>query len=428
MSYSGTVSTDPGAEEPVDTNAGCPLDHDFLNGNFDQHSMTYREHSREILKHYRENDPLPWSDTYGGFRLVTKYDDVAFVSRDDATFSSNRNESEPHEGVNIPPTLHRFGFIEMDPPVSLEYRRGLIKLFTAAYAEKSQPFIKRFAQEALDDHIEKDEFDIVAEYTDRLPAMTTLHMLGLDAREWRRYADFFHHFVAEVRTADGYGERYGPGNWVMENLHQEIQDRHINPRDDGLSYIMALRIGDEPPTEEEIVESLMLILVGGFDTSSALLANSLIYLHENSGDRRRLIDDPALIPSACEEFLRYDSPIQHLSRTGKANCALAGRNLKPGDRLMLSYASANLDEDTFDNADKVIIDRFPNRHQAFGHGTHRCAGSYIARTEFAIGLNEVLTRMPDYEVVMDERVRYTTIGSNNGWLSVPVRPNLSAGK
>jgi cytochrome P450 len=412
-----SVSIDLDDERAFGEGASCP---------FDQHSEHYRQHSRKMLKYYRQNDPLPWSDAYGGFRLVTRYTDVALVSRDDLTFSSNRNEVAPHEGVNIPPTLHRFGFIEMDPPKSLDYRRGLMKLFTAAYAAQIEPAMRRFAKQALDGQVDKGEFDIVAEYTDRLPAMTTLHMLGLNTDGWKQYADFFHHFVADVRTADGYDSNFGPGNWVMRHLHDEINDRRANPREDGLSYVMDLKIEGQPPREEEIVETLMLIMVGGFDTSSSLMANSLIYLYENPADRRRLIDDPTLIPSACEEFLRYYSPIQNLSRTVKVPCTLAGREMQPGDRLMLSFASANLDEDVFEDADRVVMDRFPNRHQAFGHGTHRCAGSYIARSEFAVGLEEFLRRMPDYRVVTDKCIRYTTIGSNNGWLSVPVRPNLAA--
>ena len=314
----------------------------------------------------------------------------------------------------------RFGFIEMDPPASLQFRRAINPLFSQQAAAREAAFVERVASDALDEVVESGHFDIVREYTDRIPAMTTLHVMGLGAERWREYVEFFHNKVGGDRHDAQYESRHGAGNWVQRSMAEAVAERRAHPGDDGLSWLLQREIGDHPITDEEAVESMLLIMIGGLDTTSALLANTFFHLGENPSDRRLLIERPALMDSACEEFLRYFSPVQNLARTVRQQCELAGRSLEPGARVWLSWAAANLDDREFDDPETVRLDRFPNRHQAFGLGTHRCAGSHFARMEFACAVSQVLRRIPDYRVLTDRAVRYEVTGVNNGWQSMPV--------
>jgi cytochrome P450 len=164
-----------------------------------------------------------------------------------------------------------------------------------------------------------------------------------------------------------------------------------------------------------------LMMAGGMDTTTAVLANAALYLFQNPDERRRLIDEPELLPSAIEEFLRFYSPVQALARTVASDTVLHGQQLREGQRLLLSWASANRDETVFDRADEVVLDRKPNRHAAFGLGAHRCLGSHLARLEIRIVLGELLRRAPNYRILSGESERYESIGVVNGWSTMPIR-------
>lgn len=387
---------------------------------FDHHSPEYVRASHDMFARLRRECPVAHSPLYGGFYVVTRYDDVARVARDDALFSSEWSADHARLGLSIPPMPHGHGFIEMDPPESLKYRRAINPMFSPAAVERALPMIRGYVTAAIDDFIERGECDIVREFADRIPAMTTMGMLGLDVAGWKRYVDYFHHVVSDDLEDAAYLERFGADNWVLGTLKEMIAERRARPRDDGLTWVINREIDGRPMTDEAAAESLILLMVGGFDTTSALLSNTLLHLSRNPEMRSRLTSDPSLMDGACEEFLRYFSPVQSLARTVTADCQLGGQHLRAGERLLLSWASANLDEKEFSDPEEVRIDRFPNRHQAFGLGTHRCAGSHLARAEFRLAVGEVLRRLPDYVAHPERGEQFRSTGMNNGWFSIPI--------
>jgi cytochrome P450 len=164
---------------------------------------------------------------------------------------------------------------------------------------------------------------------------------------------------------------------------------------------------------------VQLVIFGGVDTTTGLIGSALEWLARHPEERDRLREHPGLIPRATEEFLRYFSPVQALARTATRDCVVGGRQVRAGERLLLSWASANFDEDAFDRPDEVVLDRSPNRHQAFGVGIHRCLGSNYARVEFAVVLEEVLRRLPDYAIDGTAARRYPSIAVVNGWVTLP---------
>ncbi|MDG2003891.1 MAG: cytochrome P450, partial [Novosphingobium sp.] len=165
------------------------------------------------------------------------------------------------------------------------------------------------------------------------------------------------------------------------------------------------------------------VIGGGADTTTSLLGNTFIYLSHHPEAGRRLLAEPEIAPYACEEFMRYFTPIHSSARTVKKPLEVAGTVLDAGSKVLIAYASANRDERYFEDPDTVKLDRFPNPHIGFGAGIHRCLGSHMARQSFQALVFEVLRRLPDLRVLDDESKQYETTGTVNGWVRIPAHFN-----
>ena len=212
---------------------------------------------------------------------------------------------------------------------------------------------------------------------------------------------------------------------VLGRLSAELQTRRVEPADDILTFLTTAEIDDQLLTEEEILKICFLMLIGGVDTSTGLLSHALAWLSQHPDQRQRLIDEPDLLPKATEEFLRWASPAPALAATRHRRNGRPAE-LCPGDRLLLLWGSANQDEEVFDDPDHVDLDRWPNRHQAFGLGAHRCLGSNLGRIQFQEVLMAVLTRIGDYTVDLSAAEHYPSLGQVNGYTTFPARFTPSA--
>jgi cytochrome P450 len=207
---------------------------------------------------------------------------------------------------------------------------------------------------------------------------------------------------------------------MLEELREEGIARRTAPRDDLLTALVEVELDDgRRLTDDEVTAALWNLVGGGLDTTTSLTSLSLFHLDQHPEDRRRLIDEPSLLDTACEEFLRYFSVNETLTRTVTRDVELGGQQLHRGDHLMLSWLSANRDERAFDRPDEVIVDRDPNRHLAFGVGLHRCIGLHMARTMFKVLLRHVLTRIPDYRVDREATRFYEGNPELNGVVRMP---------
>jgi cytochrome P450 len=166
------------------------------------------------------------------------------------------------------------------------------------------------------------------------------------------------------------------------------------------------------------MEIITLVIFGGVDTTGSLVGNALDWLYRNPDKRDLLRSNPELLPKAIEEFLRYFSPIAGLARTATRPCTVGDQEIDTGERVFVSWSSANFDPEAFDDPDEVVLDRFPNKHQSFGLGIHRCLGAHFARVEARIVVEEVLRRMPDY--VVGAGHPYPSIAVVNGFINLPV--------
>ena len=384
---------------------------------FDHHSPEFAAAPWPILEDMRHQCPVAHSDAYGGFWVLTRYEDIRTVALDDETFSSSQSIVIPAKQNASQPSIP----IEADPPMFQEYRRVMQPLFSPTAVDRLEPAIESFVTGCIDEFIEEGSCDFVHDLADPLPALTTLHKLGLPLDDWARFAEPLHKTVF-LRQGDparaGVMEQLA---WIRQVIVDAVTDRRLHPRDDMITYLVNASVAGRPIEAEEVVAMIVLTIQGGFDTTGSAIGNALLYLDADRDARQRLIDDPALIPSAVEELLRFEAPQFALARVATRDVEIGGQRIAAGDRILLVWASGNRDENVFSDPNEVVLDRFPNRHMTFGLGAHRCLGSTLARRQILVALRSVLRRMPDYEIRHAKVIRAQTIGVAYGSFSLPAR-------
>jgi len=394
----------------------CPVTH------FDHHSADHAENHVANYRRLREETPVAWTEAHGGYWVLADYKSVFEASRDDEVFSSGRHDEYggPGLSVTIPKAPTAFHIpIEMDPPEFRPFRRAVNQVTAPKAVEHLDESIKHYVTGFIDMIIEDGEADLA--HVAGVPATVVIDWIGLDPTEYSNYVDAMHTLVAAAPGSPEYvhaAEVAVP--WVSQTVREHIAYRREHPSDDATSHFINVEVDGRKMTDDEIYSILELIISGGVGTTASLVTQALVWLYENPDQRQRLIDDPSMIDIAVEEFLRVFSPTQALARTIMQDTDFHGCPVRKGDRALLSWASANRDAEQFENPDEVDITRWPNRHVAFGLGIHRCAGSHFGKAMAREMIRQVLARMGDYEVHMDQVVAYPDQGTNAGYHSIPV--------
>jgi cytochrome P450 len=381
---------------------------------FDHHTQEFARDPWSVYAELRARCPVAYSDAYGGFWVLSRYADVFEVARDDETFSSNRE-------VVVPPTnVGKLIPLQSDPPALGLYRRLLMPYFSPRAVEALEPEIRAFTTRQIDTFIERGTCDLVLELTNPVPAMTTLRLIGLPLEEWHDYAEPIHTNSYTHPDNPLHGEALLRIQELGERVAAQIQARRTQPRDDLISDLLRAEAqGEIGP--EEVQALVMMVIFGGMDTTMASTSNALLYLYRHPEARQELIRRPELLPTAIDELLRYEAPVQGFARTVTRDCVVGGQPIKAGETVFMLWASANRDGAAFPQPDRVILDRFPNRHMTFGIGAHRCLGAGLARSEMRIMLEEVLRRLPDYQILEEGVEEPESIGIVKGRVRLPVR-------
>lgn len=398
---------------------------------FDHTSPEYAEHTQAVTAELRSRCPVAWSESHDGFWVITGYEELAASMRDEATFSSRHltaDDGTRFGGVNIPEAPYENALVEMDPPEWNAFRRMLNPMFAPSAIERLHPELQQFTDDAIDACAASGSIDFVLDLANPVPAKATLAFLGLELDDWLRFAEPAHEVVYTRPGTPEFQRAVDGQQWMFETLVAAVADRRASARDDNLSRIVHADVDGRTFTDEEVVSLLGTIINGGVDTTTALFANAIDHLDRDHDLRQRLIDQPELIPTATEEFLRYYSPVQSFARTVAQDTELGDQHLQRGERVLMCFASANRDATEFPDADEFDAERQPNRHAAFGMGKHRCIGSTLARAEFATMLSRTLQRIPDFVVDREATVRYPSLGIVNGYVSMPATftPSTSA--
>jgi cytochrome P450 len=405
---------------------------------FDRHTPQYRQLFGEITSEMLQRCPLAWTDTYGGHWVAAGNKEVFELAR--CPHVSNDNDvagkRKGYLGINIPrgetSVTFRGGMLEMDEPEHRAYRTPLNAYLSPAAVRRWVPVVDELVKACLDEKIEDGRIDFVDDLANIVPAVLTLGLLGVPLRDWEIYCEPAHASVYTPADSPDAGRVADLAIASAMEMMRHVADIRQTPRPGLIDAIVRYRIDGEPAPDMEILGMLMLLIGGGFDTTTALTAHALEWLSQHPDQRERLSRERVtLLNPATEEFLRYFTPAPGDGRTIAADVEVDGVTLKEGERLWLSWAMANRDPELFESPDEVVLDRTGNRHFSFGLGVHRCIGSNVARTTFKSMLTAVLDRMPDFRCDPKGTVHYQTIGVIQGMQHLPASftpgPRLGAG-
>jgi cytochrome P450 len=386
---------------------------------FDRHAPGYRDHFGETTRDMQAKCPVAWSDTYDGHWVASGYQELFDIARRADVLSSDhdpKGERRGYKGVTLPESSQmRSGFIEMDPPEQRMWRQALNPYLSPAAVARWKPFVNEITRAAIDERIEEGTIDFVDHLANIVPAVLTLAMMGLPLADWEVYCEPTHALVYTPAESPERQQVIEMMIDVFRHIHIAIAAGRKTSRPGLIDALVNAEIMGQKPTDEEISGAMLLLIGGGFDTTTALTAHALEYLGDHPDQRQRLNSQRAeLLDSATEEFLRFYTPAPGNARTFSQDCVINGTEFREGERIWLSWAMANRDPGVFPDPDTLDFARAGNRHASFGLGVHRCIGSNVARMVFKSMLTAVLDRMPGYVIDPGQTVHYRTIGVIQG--------------
>lgn len=405
---------------------------------FDHQSLEWLDRRHAHNDELRAKAPVVWDNRYGGFWYVTGYDEVAAVARDSETFTP-RFDTDSQDGLDyigimgiprgegMPP----IGIAEAEGRRHAELRRTINPFMLPAAVARDRAYLEGAATWFVDQKIGDGRMDMVLDYTNPVPALWTMRLLDLDPHRSEHYAEYFHGTAAYGQDTPEYQSAVAKSPDMIGEMLEIIAERRLRPGDDLLSRLVLMEVDGQPLGDDDLIAVIWNLIGGGLDTTTSLTSLALVHMAEHPELRARLARDPSLIPQACEEYLRWTSVNETLTRTCTRDTELGDQQIKRGDFVMMSWLGANYDPAVFPDPYDVRFDRNPNPHLAFGVGGHRCIGLHAARSLFDIMVGEVLKRIPDYEVDVAATQYYRGNPELYGVVKMPVvfppGPVLGAG-
>ena len=392
------------AERPYD--AADLSSSEFWSGTAADRERVFAElrRDRPVSWHQPVADALFEDPNDQGFWAVVRYADLVEVTKRPADFISGEGivfDSMPQELLDAGQ-----GFIAMDPPRHTKVRRLLASAFTPRQMRRISDRIEANARRIVDDIATKGQVDFVAEVSALVPMHNICDMVGIPERYRRQVAH-------EAQFAGGWRDpdllqgadpmtRLFEAVVTMRTISAElIAERRENPQDDLLTSLVEAEVEGEQLTDDEIISFLGLLMIAGNDTTRQSTSHGMKALTDHPEQRAWLLEDlPGRMPMAVEEIVRWATPIMTFRRTASRDCELGGQQITAGDKVVMFYASANWDTEVFEAPEQFNLSRSPNPHIAFGGGgIHHCLGNQLARKQLAAIFTELLTRLPDIEVV-----------------------------
>lgn len=365
----------------------------------DLYSPDFRRNPFPIYAQIRENTPV-LHDPRSGSWMILDYEGVKQVLADHERFSSSMTNA----GRGNPDW-----FIFMDPPRQPRLRGLITRAFTPRALTELEPRIRELSRSLLDKVAGRRTMDLVADYATPLPMMVIAGMIGIPSEDWtqfRRWSDAMlklSHTLSAGAQAEAAVAEYRTTKAEMHPYFAAIiQQRLAVPQDDLLTRLLAAEFEGERLTESEILGFIELLLIAGQETTSNLIANSILSFGEFPEQRARLLNSPQLLGAAIEEVLRYRSPVQWAFRATTCDVEVHGQTIPKGTLVLPIVGSANRDPRQFSKPDTFDIERNPNAHVAFGHGIHFCIGATLSRLEARIALPDLFERLGEFELDSSE--------------------------
>jgi cytochrome P450 len=373
------------APEPVTSPSAPKVD-------FDHTDPAFINDPYDTFRTLREDCPVVRSTRFGGFWVLSRYQDIIAAARDAETFSSAQGVTIPNFGSPVPMVP-----IESDPPAHAAFRRILQREFTRSRMVALEKSIRDLTNQLIDTFIDRGQGDLATELASPLPSIVIAELFGFPASDWELFRGYTEKLL-DTAKKDDIEANIEVALEFCTYLAQTLDDRRDQPREDMLTRVVQAEVDGRLLTEDEALGMCLLTVVAGHETTVGGIGSLLMHVARDPELRQRLLDDPALIPRAVEETLRLEAPIQGIARTVTKDVRVGDELMREGDKVWLLWAAGNRDPEQFENAATFDLERGSNHHLGFGDGVHRCVGAPLAQVEMRVVLEEVLRRIPDFQV------------------------------
>jgi len=344
--------------------------------------------------------------------LVTRYEDVLNVLKDERFAKDRRNAMTPEQLKKMPWVPPMFkplerNMLDLDSPDHTRLRALVHKAFTPRLIEQMRDQVQVLANELLDAAEPKGGMDVIADFALPLPLTLIGRILGIPVEDNPK----FHLWTKRVVSA---GSTKNPILLIptvmkfMGYFRKLIKERGLHPKDDLITALVQAKEGSDQMSEDEVLSMIIILLIAGHETTVNLIGSGTLALLEHPDQIALLRTEPTLIKPAIEELLRFVCPVETASeRYAREDITLAGTTIPRGELVLAAIGSANRDSDYFDNPDVLDITRENNKHLAFGHGSHYCLGTPLARLEGQIAIQTLINRMPNLRLsVAPDQIRW----------------------
>jgi cytochrome P450 len=361
-----------------------------------------------------------------GSWFLTRYDDLVAIYKNTKLFSSDKKrEFFPKYGDSLLYEHHTTSLVFNDPPAHTRVRRLIMGALSPRAIAEMEPYLIALVERLLDRLAEKREVELIGDFASAIPVEVIGNLLDVPHEEREPLRDWSLAILGALEPVIT-GAQFARGNTAvrefldyLETLVERRRAKPGNPERDVLTRLIQGEDNGERLSAKELLHNCIFLLNAGHETTTNLIGNGLVALSENVDQKKRLIDNPSLIKTAIEEFLRYESSNQLGNRITTDAVEIGGVKMPAGTPVTLCIGAANRDPSQFAEPETLDVGRTPNRHLAFATGAHQCAGMALARLEGAIAISRFLARFPGYELsgapMRGGRVRF------RGFLSVPCR-------
>ncbi len=387
-----------------------------------------QEHEEDVIRELQSIGPVVDHGPTGGKMILTHAgcrhllesdEDARTVHRVLALFFHGKEQERFHEMMD---TMSRF-VLFLDPPQHTQLRTLLQRSFTPHLIRSMEPQLQALLDGFLDELEASDEPDIMEHLANQLPTAVIATVLGIpeESREvFKPLADSMARLVAETPSLE-LAESVRPDSKAMVSfIEEQVAQKRANPGKDLLSSMIAAEDSGHRLDDQDLVANTILLLIAGHETTTNLIGNGTLAAMQHREQWDRMVADPSLVPSAVEEFVRFDPPFQQTLRLAARDIEVEGEVIPELTPLVLSLASANHDPAAFDDPWSLDITRSPNDHLAFGAGTHYCLGNVLARTEGRLTFSALIQRYPKMKIDESRPLKRKLSRTLRGLYSLPV--------
>lgn len=359
-----------------------------------------------VLRRMREEEPVYWSNAIGGW-ILTRYDDILVSFKDTEHFSNENRLGQaiayltPEKRAEYKPFSDHYAtksLLHSDPPDHTRMRGLMNREFTPGVVERMRPRIQELVDTLVSGMQSRGSMDVVAELAAPLPIGVIAEILGVPPADRHLFGTWANDLLAfqgvNKPSEDDLNRAQRAIVAMRPYIAGMIEERRRRPQQDLMSKFVAAEAGGERITETELVSTCVTLFVAGHETTLSLIANTIFLLLSHPRQLELVRENPALMASAIEESLRFESPVSRQTRKMKGDCELGGKQLRTGQMLIQMLNAANRDPAYFAEPDAFDVGREKNRHMAFGQGIHFCVGAVLARAEALIAVGTAIRRLP----------------------------------